>query len=935
MNSREIADKLVKAPSSKKQKQILAEEEVSPVELAWHLKEICYESWANAPTIAQKTAGILNILSQKDTPDELNAISSWVNGISEITKGEFEAAINRLDHASELFKKIGKTLDAANIQVAKLIPLALLGNYDKAIENGERVLKTFEKNDDELAAGKVEMNLSNIVSRRGQHLKAKKYCESALRRFLSTKEKKWRTMAENGLANTYSELNNFRKAEEFYAKALRSAKDAEMFVTEAEIEASLGNLATFRGNYSEALNYLEMSRRKFHKLKMPHQTAIANLEIAEIYQTLNLTEESHKIYDDVSQSFRKLKLQGEEARTRKNLGKLLIKKREFEKAREELQKSAKLYLAEKNLSGAASVKLSEANLEMMFGGYHKALKIIHKAKKLLKKNENLRLNLQANFLHGDILRNLKKYKVAERFLKETYAEASKNEQKSLAPNCLNSLGKLALQKDEIEKAEKHFKKSIDITENLRSPLPAEEFRMAFLADNLKPFENLAKIYLEKKEIEKAFVFTEKAKSRSLADAISGVEKKASRNDRQDSKLKSKLKTLREELNWFYSRLSRVKESEIENLQSEVKRCELKIAEIMRQINSTEKLEFRSTKTEISVKDIQNTLDTDQALIEFVKFDENLSAFVITSRKIKFFENLANESEIVLLLEALQFQFGTLRYGEGFAEEFADDLKRKTDFYLQKLHGKLLAPLSDIIENLNLIIIPVSTLFYVPFQGLFDGEKYVIDRKEVVTSPSATVWHTLTKKVNNKTLESVLLIGFADENIPLVNKELTALKQIFPTAQTFLGKDATFANYTENAENRDVIHLACHGQFRPDNPMFSSLHLADGFVTVRDICSRQLNAELVTLSACETGLNKIHAGDEILGLARGFLTAGVRSIVLSLWTVNDKATKDLMKDFYSELQHGSTISASLQKAQKKFIKTGKHPYFWASFGIIGK
>lgn len=118
-------------------------------------------------------------------------------------------------------------------------------------------------------------------------------------------------------------------------------------------------------------------------------------------------------------------------------------------------------------------------------------------------------------------------------------------------------------------------------------------------------------------------------------------------------------------------------------------------------------------------------------------------------------------------------------------------------------------------------------------------------------------------------------------------------------------------------------------------MFSSLHLADGWITVRDICSQKLTAKLVTLSACETGLNKIFAGEEILGLARGFLTAGADSLVVSLWAVDDAATARLMRDFYTNLQRNETISASLRKAQLSFIQRGEHPFYWSPFVSIGK
>jgi CHAT domain-containing protein len=189
--------------------------------------------------------------------------------------------------------------------------------------------------------------------------------------------------------------------------------------------------------------------------------------------------------------------------------------------------------------------------------------------------------------------------------------------------------------------------------------------------------------------------------------------------------------------------------------------------------------------------------------------------------------------------------------------------------------------------------------------------------------------TKAKPANN-----ALLMGFADESIPLVNHEVATLSKIVRKSTRLTGKRATFDAFRENAPEFELIHLACHGQFRPDNPMFSSLHLADGWVTVRDVCATRLDAQLVTLSACETGLNKVLAGDEILGLARGFLSAGARSLLLSLWTVNDEATTRLMEQFYSHLQRGLGISASLRIAQKDFISRGEHPYYWSPFFVIG-
>ncbi|MGI8639751.1 MAG: CHAT domain-containing protein [Pyrinomonadaceae bacterium] len=916
------------------------------LKLAEEIKNTYYDSWTKEPQKTRNAANALEVLSEIIFDDEVKALTNWVKGIADLTEGKTEKAIGHLDKAAQIFTSLEKPYQAAQTQVSKLYALALLGRYDEAVTCGENAQKIFEKNGDELAAGKVEMNLGNIVSRRELHYKAEKYYLSARNRYLKLKELTWLTMAENGLAITYSAINDFRKAEKFYTQALNRAKQADMLVTEAEIEASMGNLALFRGKLDRALKFLELSRRKFESLEMPHQTTIAELEIADAYLELNLVTEAFEIYRRITPKLAELKMQGEEARARANLGRVAALLNETKIAQSELRKSARLYAAEKNKVGAAAVKLTEAKLELNSQNYENALKLVKETEKLLENSEDVRHKLTAKWLEGETLRNLGKYKTAENILEETFHEAVKQEQPNIAQILQNSLGKLALQTGDRRKAEKHFKKAIELIEKLRAPLPAEEFRMAFLADKFASFENLAKIYLSEGKWKKAFFYIEKARARSLAESLEvnqTIIEKEIEKENVSPKLAEKLQNLREELNWFYSRLNRADEAEIENLQREAKSREKQITDILRQIESTNTsfAQVSTSRANLSIqsanakfKQLQFLLGNQKTLIEFINFDGIISAFIITNKKIDFIADLTTESEILSLLEGLQFQFGALRYGTKHLRNFMSELKNRADFYLQKLYEKLLEPLEFFIEKRELVIVPVGATHYVPFHALRNAESYVIETREVAYAPSAAVWQVLAEKPAQK-LENALLTGFADEKIPLVNREIKTLEKYFPKSKSLLGKQATFAAFIKNAPNYDVLHLACHGQFRPENPLFSSLRLANGFVTVRDICSQKLKAGLVTLSACETGLNKIFAGDEILGLARGFLSAGANSLVLSLWTVNDQATAGLMEKFYGNLQAGQTTSAALKNAQCNFIRQNIHPYFWSSFILIGK
>lgn len=936
-----LAKKLLAAETASERRALLkiVSKETHFLELAKAVKDFCYSHWTSEPTKAQTSAKVLRLIYRKSPQREIEAYAEWIDGIAQITGGKLSSAAKKLDESFEIFLSLKKNYEAAQTRVARLYALALLGNYDQAVKSGQQALRIFKRHGDDLATGKILHNLGNLFYRRGIARTAKDYFFRARTHFAKAEDDYQLAMIENNLAAVFVMENDFRQAEKFYESALAIADKLKMSVTEAEIKASLGNLALFRGRLDRALQYLETSRRKYEDLKMPHQTAIAELEITDVYLELNLNEEAFSICETVSETLRRLKMRGEEARARANFGRAAVRCGHSAAARRQLKKAARLYLLEKNRSGAATVEIVRATLELTQKNFRAALQAARKVETLLAASENFREKLAVRFIRAEARRELGETTAAAKELQKIFDDAMRAEQPNTAQAAQVALGKIHFRVRNFRRAEQHFKEAIRLTETLRAPLAAEEFRMAFLADKLASFEFLTKIYLAENKFEAAFLLTERARARVLAESIAtdfAAEKPT-------SVLENKLQSLREELNWFYSRLNRAaNDAEIKIFQAEAVKHERQIGDLMRQIAALQT--SRATRrgggkadetTRENCTNLQRRLGKENALIEFVNLDGNISAFVVTDEQINFFADLAAESEIVSLLESIQFQFGALRYGaDKLGGGFIGDLKKRADFYLQKLREKLFTPLAERLGERDLIVVPIGALHYVPFHALTDGKQYLVETRKIVYAPSATVWSFLASK-SFSPLKTALLIGFADERIPFVNREIENLGGCFPRRKIFTGEQATFSAFAENAGNFDVLHFACHGNFRPENPMFSSLHLADGWVTVRDICSQKLKAEIVTLSACETGLHKILAGDEILGLARGFLSAGAKSLILSLWTVNDEATTELMKKFYAELQTGKSAAAALQSAQRDFIERGTHPYFWSPFALIGR
>ena len=148
-----------------------------------------------------------------------------------------------------------------------------------------------------------------------------------------------------------------------------------------------------------------------------------------------------------------------------------------------------------------------------------------------------------------------------------------------------------------------------------------------------------------------------------------------------------------------------------------------------------------------------------------------------------------------------------------------------------------------------------------------------------------------------------------------------------------GDEATSSKLRSLAPGARVVHLATHGIYEPDEPLLSGLKFADGRLTVPEMASLGLDAALVTLSACQSAVGTSR-GDELVGLVRTFLQAGARSVVASLWQVQDASTARLMGSFYEGLARGDRVTAALRRAMLQLREDRPHPWHWAPFLVAG-
>ena len=973
MNRTELAARLVEAGGEAERLALLREHPaLADVCLGYALKDICWETWSTEPTRAHAAAAALEALQALSTDPEVSALAAWVAGISALTEGRMERAVSQLEDAGCRFRQLCKPHTAAATEVSKLIALAMLGRYDEAIETGLRARDIFLRHGDLLAAGKVENNVGNIHFRRDRYREAEKFQSLARERFAALDDRDQLAKIDNCLANTHALLHKFRSADQLYRQALSIAEAAGLNVTLAEIEGNMGNFALFQGRYDRALDLLERSRRRYASLGMPHQSAIAELEIADAYLELNLATEAARIYERVAPTFASLGMRAEQARALAQGGRAALLLGEMDDAHHRLSQARTLYAAEGNAVGEAYVTLAEAQLHHAEGDHAATAVLAAQAEAPLSDAGAWRRLLLARWLRGEAARAQGQERLAQILLESTLRDAEAQALPQVAERCLTSLGLLAAARGDRERAEDFFKRAVSLIETLRAPLPAEEFRTAFVADKLVPYDELVRLCLEddgRARVTEALCYVERARSRALTEMLTGaLDVRPRPRDEFEAELLARLEELREELNWFYSQINRPPGGDaarrgpaaMQALHDAVRERETRTLEITRQLqqrggggDADAGAVALGGAAPLDVEALRRDLGPGAVLVEYTSLGDELLAFVVTDEGVDVVRRLATEDELNAALGQFRFQLGSLRYGAAAMRAHLEPLTFRARHYLGVLYDLLLRRVEEKLSAMGdvtsegessgsgagtrarrLVVVPHRALHYVPFHALYDGRSYVVERREVSYAPSAGVLrHCLSRP--RRDFDRALLLGVSDEQTPRVRDEIRALAPLFPAATALLDEEATLAALRAHASDADVLHLACHGQFRPDNPLFSSLRLGDGWLTVRDAYALDFGGQLVTLSACETGVNAVAPGDELIGLVRGFFSAGAPTLLLSLWTVDDEATAGLMRDFYAHLLAGERPAAALRSAQLKLMRAQPHPFFWSPFVLTGR
>ena len=529
--------------------------------------------------------------------------------------------------------------------------------------------------------------------------------------------------------------------------------------------------------------------------------------------------------------------------------------------------------------------------------------------------------------------------------------------------------------------------ALAVANNLRVDIKTENDKLSFLDQAHVLFEGAFELIWQLYEktdeisyIEQAFVLAEQSR------AILLLENWQEEGVISEAGISHQIEMRREELAAdisFYERkmaaskdgLIEVDSSQIVKWQSDIFGLR-KTQDSLMGVLQSEYPEFFRRKVKLTMSrftDIQkDLLKKGEVMVEYVLSGKNTYAILVSVDSVHFIRLPDNDS---LGAQIEKMRFGIEAWHSAIPSQRTDSLKRLADQsykrHASKLYKNLILPLSLHISHAKkLIIVPDGILGYLPFELLLENEvdangsfadfPYLMKKYRVSYSYSATLLNEMSKRkiepVNKEVLAMALSFKKAsgEENstlakqfptIPYSLDEVKAIEDIFHT-KALLEADARRESFLKLAPSYAIIHFSTHAILNDKSSEYSYLALAHaqpntdtGRLYVSDLYHLRLNAELVVLSACETGLGQMQAGEGIISMARGFSYAGTRSIIPTLWQVNDKITARLVERFYLNLQSGLDKDEALRQARLVHLSETNgsryvHPYYWGAMIAVG-
>jgi len=893
---------------------------------------------------ALRLADAALLIANQLTHQESQATALRAKANAMYANGDNAAAADFHQQAAALFEAAGKANEVARTLSSSIQPLLLMGEYNRAFAAAERARKIFTNEGNTWRLARLEINIGNIYYRQDRFEEALACYERAYRGLPAQQDAEGIAAVFSNLATCCISLNDFPRALATHEQARNFCEEQGMPLLVSQTDYNIAYLYFLRGEYSRAIQMLRAARANSKKVGDAYHHSLCNLDLAELYLELNLSPEAADLAQQGYAGFQKLSMGYESAKclafsaiAASQQGHAFEGLKLFSQARE-------IFVKEKNRAWPSLIDLYRALVFFNEGRFFEARRYCGEALESF-----LALNLANKAVMAKLLLARIALRTGETEQAFRHAAAAVEQVPALDSPFLSYqshllMGDVHAAQENRDRAYASYVSARDHLETLRGNLRGEELKIAFIKNRLEVYERLVELCLGRNDpgaADEAFTYMEQAKSRVLMDLFVKPAPAHTDDAAGQSQLVREIRDLREELNWYYNLIEREQlqpeqqsPERIASLRKNAQRREKELVDILHEATDADAAQAGLQKpSHVPIATIREAIPAGTLLVEYFGVRDRILACVLGPKTLEIVP-VTLDSRVAGLLRLLQFQLSKFRLNPEYLETFHDALVEATQAHLKELYDELIAPVAMRLKADHLIFVPHGLLHYVPFHALFDGKQHLIDRYTVSYSPSASIY-ALCQRRNANSSGPSLLLGIPDPQAPAILDEVQALAGVLDRAELFVGQNASSGVLRDKGPASRIIHIATHGRFRQDNPMFSAIRLGDSFLSLFDLYQLRLPVELITLSGCSTGLNVVAAGDELIGLARGLMHAGARSLILSLWDVHDRSTAPFMRAFYSRLQQGESKAAALRSAMLATRASYPHCYQWAPFILMGK
>jgi len=889
---------------------------------------------------AVRVAEAARILAAACEDPVAHALACHASALARHFSGQYAEALGFYERAEAIYRDLGQEVEAARIARAKVDVLMYMGEYERALAVATWAREVFQRYGEWLLLAQVETNVGNIYHRLDRYREALQFYERAREIFSQYGDEMGLALTHFNSANQYTSLGEFDRALACYQQARRIYEKRGLLGMVNEVDYSVAWLFFQRGRFHDSLRQFADVKMRARESGDDVLAALCDLDMAEIYLHLNAYEEAWESARSAAETFARLKMNYEHAKAQMYLGLASTHRRDLSAAVLFLEEARRGFRAEGNTVSYALSSLYLSEVQIAQGQGEAAWQLCAEARELFHAQGLPTKTAYAELQMARIRLSAGAVDEAEQLCRSALNRIAHQEAPWLQQKGWHLLGEILERRGAYTRAYRAYRQAIASLEDLRNHVRVDEYRCTFVKDKLKVYEDLAALCLHvgtPEKIAEAFTLVEAAKARVLAELLAAERHIVSkRKEPAVETLHQEWHRVREELNWLYGRLSEQPCAHRKELLREIGRRERQLKRLSHRLHALD-TEYADLHlgARLSVSEVQRILAEDEAFLEYFFAKGKIGAFVLTRDALRVFTEIAEADQVASRLRHLRFVLRKFALGERYTRAHLKDIEALVGQDLRELYAALVAPLDASLEGRRLIIAPVDLLHYVPFHALHDGHQALIERQEISYCPSANVYTLCWQKARTRPKEGpVLIVGVWDEATPYVREEIAGLAAIWEGACVLAGEEATWENFHRFAPSCRLLHLASHGVFRPDNPFFSALRLKDAWLNFYDLFNLTLQAELAVLSACETGMNAIFPGDELFGLMRGFLYAGVPSLLVSLWMVNDRSTAEFMQQFYRSWKQGLSKRAAVRQAYLAMKATYAHPYYWAPFILIG-